>query len=72
MIVAPGTGSLPPNGSTIVVPEGYALVLMEEGAVTGLAAQPGAYIWDSTAQDSESIFAGDGVVSPLAGAAIPS
>ena len=53
------------NGSTIVVPEGYALVLMEEGAVTGLAAQPGAYIWDSTAQDSESIFAGDGVVSPL-------
>lgn len=53
------------NGSKIVVPEGYGLVLMEEGAVTGFAAEPGGYEWNSEAQDSQSIFAGDGFVSPL-------
>lgn len=53
------------NGSRILVPEGYALVLMEEGGVTGFTAQPGAYEWQSEATDSASIFAGDGVVSPL-------
>ena len=53
------------NGSRIVVPEGYALVLMEEGGITGFVAQPGAYTWQSNAQDSQSVFAGDGIVSPL-------
>ncbi|HEX4057618.1 MAG TPA: SPFH domain-containing protein [Galbitalea sp.] len=53
------------NGSIIVVPEGYGLVLMQEGAITGFAAEPGGYIWNSDAQDSESIFSGDGLVSPL-------
>jgi membrane protease subunit (stomatin/prohibitin family) len=53
------------NGSRIVVPEGYGLVLMEQGAITGFVAEPGGYEWNSEAQDSESIFAGDGIVSPL-------
>ncbi len=53
------------NGSRIVVPEGYGLVLMEQGAITGFAAEPGAYEWNSDAQDSQSIFAGNGIVSPL-------
>lgn len=53
------------NGSRIVVPEGYGLVLMEQGAITGFAAEPGGYEWNSDAQDSQSIFAGDGIVSPL-------
>ncbi len=53
------------NGSRILVPEGYGLVLMEQGAITGFAAEAGAYIWDSEAQDSQSLFAGDGIVSPL-------
>ena len=35
------------NGSKIIVPEGYGLVLMEDGAFTGFAAQPGGYVWDS-------------------------
>ena len=38
---------------------------MEQGAITGFAAEPGAYEWNSEAQDSQSIFAGDGIVSPL-------
>lgn len=53
------------NGSRIVVPEGYGLILMEQGAITGFVAEPGAYIWNSEAVDSQSIFAGDGIVSPL-------
>lgn len=53
------------NGSRIVVPEGYGLVLMEEGGITGFVAQPGAYVWRSDAPDSQSVFAGDGIVSPL-------
>jgi len=53
------------NGTKILVPEGYGLILMQEGAITGFAAEPGGYVWDSEAQDSQSIFAGDGIVSPL-------
>jgi membrane protease subunit (stomatin/prohibitin family) len=53
------------NGSIIVVPEGYGLILMQEGAITGFAAEPGRYVWNSEAQDSESIFSGNGFVSPL-------
>ncbi len=53
------------NGSRIVVPEGYGLVLMQDGAVTGFAAQAGAYVWNSEAQDSQSIFAGNDIVSSL-------
>lgn len=53
------------NGSKILVPEGYGLVLMQDGAITGFAAEAGAYEWDSEAQDSQSIFAGNGIVSPL-------
>ncbi len=53
------------NGSRIIVPEGYGLVLMQEGAITGFAAQAGAYEWNSEAQDSQSIFAGNDIVSSL-------
>ena len=53
------------NGTRIIVPEGYGLVLMEQGAITGFAAEPGGYEWNSEAQDSQSIFAGNGIVSPL-------
>lgn len=53
------------NGSKILVPEGYGLILMQDGAITGFAAEAGAYEWNSEAQDSQSIFAGDGIISPL-------
>lgn len=53
------------NGSKFVVPEGYALVLIQDGAFTGYVAEPGAYIWDAESLDSQSIFAGNGVVAPL-------
>ena len=53
------------NGSKIVVPEGYGLVLMEDGAFTGFAAQPGGYIWDSEESASQSIFSGGGLVDSI-------
>lgn len=53
------------NGSKIVVPEGYGLVLIEDGAFTGFAAQPGGYVWDSDETASQSVFSGGGLVDSL-------
>ena len=53
------------NGSRIVVPEGYGLLTFQDGQLTSLVAEPGAYTWNSEDPASESIFAGDGFVSPL-------
>lgn len=47
------------NGSKIVVPEGYGLLLFGDGELTALAVEPGGYIWDSEDLNSKSIFAGD-------------
>ncbi|WLA06584.1 SPFH domain-containing protein [Xanthomonas translucens] len=53
------------NGSKIVVPEGYGLLLLQDGAITGFVAEPGGYEWRSEDPNAQSIFAGDGLVAPL-------
>ena len=53
------------NGSKIVVPEGYGLLLFQDGAVTGFASEPGGYEWRSDDINSKSIFTGDGLVDSL-------
>jgi membrane protease subunit (stomatin/prohibitin family) len=53
------------NGSKIVVPEGYGLLLFQDGKITAFVAEPGGYEWRSDDLNSKSIFAGDGIVSPL-------
>lgn len=60
-----GSSNIITNGSKIVVPEGYGLLLMQDGKITGFAAEPGGYEWRSDDINSQSIFAGDGIVSPL-------
>jgi membrane protease subunit (stomatin/prohibitin family) len=60
-----GSDNVITNGSKIVVPAGYGLVLMEDGAITGFAAEPGGYEWNSQAQDSKGIFSGGDIVSSL-------
>ena len=60
-----GSSNIISNGSKIVVPEGYGLLLMQDGKITGFAAEPGGYEWRSDDINSKSIFAGDGIVSPL-------
>ncbi|MCL2526677.1 MAG: SPFH domain-containing protein [Coriobacteriia bacterium] len=57
-----GSQNIITNGSRIVVPEGTALITMQEGAVTGLVAEPGGYIWNSDDVNSRSVFAGDGIL----------
>ncbi len=53
------------NGSKIVVPEGYGLLLFQDGAITGFAAEPGGYEWRSDDINSKSIFSGGGLVESL-------
>ena len=60
-----GSSNIISNGSKIVVPEGYGLLLFQDGKVTGFVAEPGGYEWRSDDINSQSIFAGDGIVSPL-------
>jgi membrane protease subunit (stomatin/prohibitin family) len=60
-----GSSNIISNGSRIVVPEGYGLLLMQDGAITGFVAEPGGYEWRSDDLNSKSIFAGDGLVDTL-------
>jgi membrane protease subunit (stomatin/prohibitin family) len=60
-----GSSNIITNGSKIVVPEGYGLLLFQEGAVTAFVAEPGGYEWRSDDLNSKSIFAGDGIVDAL-------
>jgi membrane protease subunit (stomatin/prohibitin family) len=60
-----GSSNIISNGSKIVVPEGYGLLLVQDGAITGFAAEPGGYEWRSDDLNSKSIFAGDGLVDSL-------
>ena len=53
------------NGSKIVVPEGYGLLLFQDGAITAFAAEPGGYEWRSDDINSKSIFSGGGLVESL-------
>jgi membrane protease subunit (stomatin/prohibitin family) len=54
------------NGSKILIPEGYGLLLFEDGELTAMAVEPGPYIWDSEDPNSQSVFAGDGWSTSLA------
>ncbi|WP_114998572.1 SPFH domain-containing protein [Xanthomonas campestris] len=53
------------NGSRIVVPEGYGLLLMQDGTITAFVAEAGGYEWRLDDVNAQSLFAGDGLVSPL-------
>lgn len=60
-----GARNIISNGSLIVVPEGYGLVLMENGKITAFSAEAGGYEWQSNEVNSSSIFAGDGLIKSL-------
>jgi membrane protease subunit (stomatin/prohibitin family) len=53
------------NGSKFIVPEGYGLVLVQDGAFTGFVTEPGAYTWNTEDLDSKSVFADNGFWTPL-------
>ena len=60
-----GSSNIITNGSKIVVPEGYGLLLFQDGKITGFAAEPGGYEWRSDDINSKSIFSGDGFVDSM-------
>ncbi|WP_139651611.1 SHOCT domain-containing protein [Raoultibacter phocaeensis] len=53
------------NGSLILVPEGFALITMENGAVTGFVSDPGGYQWTSDNINARSYFADSGFVDAI-------
>jgi membrane protease subunit (stomatin/prohibitin family) len=48
------------NGSKIVVPAGCGLLTFQDGELTGVATEAGAYIWDSEDPNSQSVYADHG------------
>ena len=56
-----GNENIITNGSKIVVPEGTALITIQDGAITGFIAEPGGFIFKSDDPNSQSMFAGDGI-----------
>lgn len=55
-----GSENVISNGSKIVVPEGTALITLENGQITGCIAEPGAFEFRSDDPNSQTVFAGDG------------
>ena len=53
------------NGSKIIVPEGVALITMQDGALTGVITEPGGYEFTTDSVNSKSIFAGDGIIDSI-------
>ena len=58
-----GSNNIITNGSKIVVPEGTALITIQDGQITGCIAEPGGFEFKSDDQNSQSMFAGDGIFS---------
>lgn len=58
-----GSGNIITDGSVVVVLEGYGLPTFQDGAVTAIIDELGAYRWDTGNQRSELVFSGDGIFS---------
>ena len=46
------TAGIISNGSKIVVPSGYAMMIIDNGAIKEFTAEPGEFIWDSSSEPS--------------------
>lgn len=53
------------NDSLIFVPEGFALITMENGAITGFVSEPGGYQWKSDDINSKSFLSGGGLIESV-------
>lgn len=62
-----GSENIISNGSQIVVPEGTALITMQNGEVTGCITEPGGYTFSSDDPNARSFFGGDGIISSTLG-----
>ena len=60
-----GNSNVITNGSKIVVPEGTALVTLQDGQITGFIAESGGYEFKSDDPNSKSFFAGEGAFAQV-------
>ncbi len=58
-----GSENIITNGSKIIVPEGTALITLQNGQITGFIAEPGGFEFRSDDPNSKSMFAGDGILA---------
>ncbi len=60
-----GSENIITNGSKIIVPEGLALITIQDGAITGCVTEAGGFIYSSDDPNSKSLFVGDGISASL-------
>jgi len=60
-----GSDGIITDGSKIMVPDGYALITLQDNAVTGFISDVGGYTYSSGDQNTQSIFSGGGIVEGL-------
>ncbi len=60
-----GSNNIISNGSKIMVPEGMALITIQEGAITGCVTDAGGFIFRSDDPNAKSVFADDGIMSSI-------
>ncbi len=58
-----GSENVLTNGSKILVPDNYAIVIVENGAVVDIVAEPGGYEFSSENTQSQSVMSGGGIGS---------
>ena len=58
-----GSQNIITNGSKIVVPEGWGLITMQDGGITGLVTEVGGFTFTSDDPNAKSLFAGDGFLA---------
>ena len=62
-----GSENIITNGSKIIVPEGTALITIQDGQITGMIAEPGGFEFRSDDPNSKSLFSGDGILASTIG-----
>lgn len=60
-----GNSNVITNGSKVIVPEGMALITVQDGAITNIITEVGGYEYRNDDINSKSIFAGDSIVDSL-------
>ena len=60
-----GSKNIISNGSKIIVPEGTALITLQDGKITAIIAEAGGFEYRSNDPNTRSFFAGDGIFASI-------
>lgn len=60
-----GNANIISNGSKIVVPEGMAMITVQDGAITNIITEVGGFEYRSDDSNAKSIFSGDSIIDSL-------